>query len=305
MTSNVKTRYFGLFFVMFLLLFALFPSAVKAADTSSGAYYLQSTQVLIPDLQGGSSGTDVMQYFEADVRNADSGTSPISSSGGLDQVHTALFTINNGTNVATFDPIFFAELPPAQQQSVMQTFIREIQADTHFSAQTKNQIYDTIRQNSSQASAVMIPLLFENTNANLMRALQIFQPFQGLVGTIMGCIVLGIVLGVVFFMAIDIIYIALPIFRKHLDAKSEEKTGSSMERPTIVSYAAFSSVRDTEASDSGNKKWKSALLMYFGRQVITLVVLSILILYLLCGQIAGLIGILLNLVSGFKIPGSN
>lgn len=136
--------------------------------------------------------------------------------------------------------------------------------------------------------------ILKNTKPDFVNANKIYQPFSGLVGTLMG---VGAVLIMAFLgltMVADIAFITLPPLRLAVD----EKGGTSSK---IFSHDAILAVQIAEngsgGADGGEKK--QALGIYFKRRVIMLIVLGICLMYLVQGQIYTLVGYILDLVSGF------
>lgn len=146
----------------------------------------------------------------------------------------------------------------------------------------------------------LMSVLMENTKPDFVTANRIYQPFSGIVGTVLG---LGSILIMAFLgitMVMDIAYIGLPVFRMALDG---EGTGEG-KKPKIISYEAVSAISTAEGSSggaggSGSSGGKIAIGIYFKKRVIMLVVLGICLLYLVQGQIFVMVAWILDLLSGF------
>jgi len=146
----------------------------------------------------------------------------------------------------------------------------------------------------------LMSVLMENTKPDFVTANRIYQPFSGIVGTVLG---LGSILIMAFLgitMVMDIAYIGLPVFRMALDG---EGTGEG-KKPKIISYEAVSAIATAEgasggAGGSGSSGGKIAIGIYFKKRVIMLVVLGICLLYLVQGQIFVMVSWVLDLLSGF------
>lgn len=138
--------------------------------------------------------------------------------------------------------------------------------------------------------------LLKNTKPDFVTANQIYQPFSGLVGTIMG---IGAVLIMAFIglvMLADISYIALPPVRLFYSDKTKNGGGSRLFSHDAI-YAVQVAEEGGNSADGGEKK--QALGIYFKRRVLMLIILGICLLYLVQGQIYTLVGYVLDLVSGF------
>lgn len=137
--------------------------------------------------------------------------------------------------------------------------------------------------------------ILKNTKPDFVTANKIYQPFSGLVGTVMGLgaiIIMGL-LGLL--MVLDISYIVIPPVRLAVD-DSRSRGNSSK----LFSYDAIYAVQVAEeggGTENGEKK--QALGIYFKRRVLMLIILGICLLYLVQGEIYTLVGWLLDLVNGF------
>lgn len=136
----------------------------------------------------------------------------------------------------------------------------------------------------------------KQTGPDFVTANQMFAPFSGLIGTVMGfgAIVIMALLGIVIVM--DIAYITIPPVRLVV-GDSDSKGGQAASK--LISYAAISAVQEEEGGGGGDGGSKSALGQYFKKRVISMVVLGICLVYLIQGQIWVAIGWLLDAVGGF------
>ena len=152
-----------------------------------------------------------------------------------------------------------------------------------------------ILQQQDGVGSKMLNMILANTKPDFVTANKIYAPFSGLVGTVLG---LGAVLIMAFLaivMVCDIAYIALPPVR--LFAGEESERGAVKSK--LFSHDATYAVQVAENSDGGDGNPKQALGIYFKRRVVMLILLGICLLYLIQGQIFSLVGMILDLVSGF------
>ena len=135
--------------------------------------------------------------------------------------------------------------------------------------------------------------ILKNTKPDFVTANQIYEPFSGLVGTLMGigAVLIMAFLGLV--MVADIAFIALPPVRIFYSEKA--KSGGSK----LFSHDAIYAVQVAEEGGNGDGEKKQALGIYFKRRVLMLIILGICLLYLVQGQIYTLVGYILDLVRGF------
>lgn len=211
--------------------------------------------------------------------------------------------VQQGGNSFKFNSDAFAKTEAGLQQAALSTLARYLNdSDTKISTSDRTKIYNEIKNNCDSATASMIGVLFEDSKADMFSALQLFGPFSGVVGTILGCGVLALIILLLASTVLDLCYIGLPVARNWINVKSDEKSGGQGGKPWGITNDAFSVINETETGNtSSGGKYKNAYALYFKRRVVTYIILSICILYLLSGQIAGLIGWLMSLVSGFSM----
>lgn len=147
----------------------------------------------------------------------------------------------------------------------------------------------------------LMSTILSDTKPDFVTANKIYQPFSGIVGTILGIlsILLMAFLGIV--MVLDICYIALPPMRMFVGEVSEGQGrghGSSL-KSNLISNDAIYSVKVAEESDGSDGSKKQALGVYLKRRIPMLILLGVCLLYLVQGQIYTLVGWILDLVSGF------
>lgn len=219
-----------------------------------------------------------------------------------------IFSLKNG-NAFTFDGAKFEDIDDSSfQQALINEFAKLMASDKYrnrFSDADRTAIYNEVKDNCGQANAAMVAALFQDTKADMFSALRIFQPFRGIVGTILGIGVLALIILLIGSTALDMAYINFPVARNFMYGKEKEggdKGGAK--KPWGVTADAWSVVNECEGtggSGGGDGKYKNANIAYFRRRIITYIVVAIMLLYLLSGQLAGLIGWLMNLVSGFSM----
>lgn len=167
------------------------------------------------------------------------------------------------------------------------------------SDETVTDVYNNLQSVEGMGTLLMASLL-QNTKPNFVAANNIFAPFSGVIGTILGFISILIMALLGITMALDILYITIPAFQLIIgDAKSGqgEKNGAANIGAKIVSTEAIKAV---EASQNGqNGEYKSAIGTYFGYRWKSLILLGICLLYLVSGQIYTLVAKLIDLLSGF------
>lgn len=140
--------------------------------------------------------------------------------------------------------------------------------------------------------------ILKNTKPDFVTANKIYQPFSGLVSTLIGVVVVLIMALLGLNMAADIAYITLPPVRI-LVADGDGGEGKPA-KSKIFSYDAIYAVRAVEEeSDSSRGGGRQSLGIYLKRRIFALILLGICLLYLVQGQLYTAVGWLLDLVSGF------
>lgn len=131
----------------------------------------------------------------------------------------------------------------------------------------------------------------DSTKADIYSAMKIVEPFLGLMRVVFGIGAVVIVLLLTTSTIIDLCYVGLPMCRGEKDNK-----------PVIpfVSVDAESVVKEVESSIGGGNdtKYKNAYVMYFKRRAFTYIILAVCLLYLIAGELGGVISWFLNLASG-------
>lgn len=310
MTKTRKTsRLVALLLTMLTIMSAMFAfggiSASATAPLSTQGKAAMSDLLTKEDI---SSNTAINRYKkEGDAcKLADPYSVPLKSkSHELGSVK--IFVLKNN-NAFTFDGAKFEDIDDSSfQQALINEFAKLMASDKYrnrFSDADRTAIYNEIKDNCGQANAAMVAALFQDTKADMFSALRIFQPFNGIVGTILGICVLALIILLIGSTALDMAYINFPIARNFMYGKDKEggdKGGAK--KPWGVTADAWSVVNECEGGggSGGDGKYKNANIAYFKRRIVTYIVVAIMILYLLSGQLAGLIGWLMNLVSGFSM----
>ena len=136
--------------------------------------------------------------------------------------------------------------------------------------------------------------------ADVTTATGMLSGFMGVLRTLLGILVVIISVGMTVFSAFDLCYIAFPVFRnKCEDAKTNggimAKKGSNGEaKLRFVSDDAQYAVVAADTTQSG----KNPFVIYFGKRLISYLVLAILLFILLTGKVTVFTDIAIRLVSG-------
>lgn len=210
------------------------------------------------------------------------------------------------TSVQTLNEKNFNKLT-SQAQTKLVTDIAE-QSNT-LADDSNNAVSDETVQNwwkqlqsKKGAGSKFLNVILENTKPDFVKANQIYAPFSGIVGTIMGVIaVVGMgLLGIV--LVADIFYIVIPPVRMMVSEEGGqpgEGRSSRTGKSKLFSDDALYAVKIAEESSDGGGSKKQALGVYLKRRIPMLILLGICLLYLVSGSIYTLVGYILDLVSGF------
>ena len=213
---------------------------------------------------------------------------------------SAVTGVGNNTSGYTVDESNFSKLTGAAQSE----FVKDIAKESYNTVDSVDGVdEDTVEnwwkdlQTRDGLGSKFLNVVLENTKPDFVSANRIYKPFSGLIGTVMGLIaVVGMgLLGVV--LVADIFYIVIPPIRM-LVSENEDTKGGKFAKSKVFSADAIYAIKVAEEGDGdGNKK--QALGIYLGRRVPMLILLGICLLYLVSGNIYTLVGMILDLVSGF------
>ena len=161
----------------------------------------------------------------------------------------------------------------------------------------------TAMQNESGMGSTLLASILQNTKPDYVSANRIYEPFSGVVGTVLGILSILIVALLGVSMALDIFYITIPAVQLALGDGDGDKDQHNNGIGKIISIEARHAVK--EQVDSGGSNGQSgsgnkmAIGLYFKARWKGLVILGICLLYLVQGQIYSAIAWIINLLSGF------
>lgn len=207
---------------------------------------------------------------------------------GVNSGKEKLLTYKSGS--LEFSPEAFKNANNKKAKAAMTVFINELK-DSAVDLDMQQEIMSTIQESDNDVAAVMIPLIFDESKADLYTAYKWLYPFLSIVRILFGIGAIGIIFLLVGSTIIDLVYIGLPVWREQQAENGKSKN------PFGVSYEAIKTVKEIELSTTeGN--YQNAYLLYFKRRALTYIVLAICLLYLIVGELGGLISWILSLASG-------
>lgn len=180
------------------------------------------------------------------------------------------------------------------RREVLSRFVNALQ-DSQVSGQGQQAIIDRLSAASPEVSRVLLPLVMDSTSADVYGALKIIKPFLPIVRVIFGIGAIVIMIALVAFTILDLVVIGLPFARENLQSRADANGKAKI---PFVSTDAISVIQEVESSLGSNGGYKNAYLLYFKRRTLTYIILSVCLLWLVVGELGGLIDWLLSLGGG-------
>lgn len=184
------------------------------------------------------------------------------------------------------------------RKAALKAFVTGIQ-DSPIQQQSQQQIMDDLALVNSDVSRLLIPMVMDSTSADLFTAMKWLAPILPIIRVIFG---VGAILITIFLIGstiVDLCFIGLPIAREGLQSRGDANgNGGGSGKVPFVSADAVSVIKETESALDSSGGYKNAYVMYFKRRVLTYIIISICLLYLVLGELGGLIGWILGLGDG-------
>lgn len=186
-------------------------------------------------------------------------------------------------------PSVMQDLSSSERKEAVNDMVVAIR-NSNLSSPDKNRASSGIVELDSGTSAAA-RLLEEDVSSELREATAEYNIFSKYINKVLGFMVYILVVGFTITIFCDISYISVPFIRGLIDLTAKEEGG----RPRfLITNEAYRVVLDTEASDS-----KSIVMVcYIKKMWLPILVLSIVIGYMLRGQIFSFVGSILDLISG-------
>lgn len=158
-------------------------------------------------------------------------------------------------------------------------------------------------QHQSGMGATLLASLLQNTKPDYVSANRFYEPFSGVVGTILGVISILLMAALGVTMALDLAYITIPAFQMALGGTNEGGHGDKSKGiGGIISQEAKKAVQAADGGQggqAGSGEYKAAVGIYFKYRWKGLVLLGLCLLYLVQGQIYSFVAWFIDLFSGF------
>lgn len=184
---------------------------------------------------------------------------------------------SSSDGILTFKNSEYYKLSSDERYEYMNTALGAVK-DSNLSTMGRSKMFNFIADQDTATTAALRNLQTD-ANANVASATVMFKPFSGIVGTILGIITLLIFIFMTLSVVIDTAYIVLPPARMALETRSDG------EKPPFITYAAHTSVKDAESGT----EYRSAIGVYFRRRLVQFIVIGLCLLYLISGEIWGVV----------------
>lgn len=210
---------------------------------------------------------------------------------------TTMFSQANGGLV--FHKDVYEAATDQSKRVVFKEFTTKLQASS-VSNQGQTRIFEVLQDSDRSIQKLMLPLVIESTSADIYGGWKIIKPIIPTVRVIFGVLAIGIILGLILSTILDLVFIGLPVARDKIQNSDD---GKGIFIIKWVTTDAKSVIIESESDNSGG--YTNPYLIYLKRRATTYVIISICILYLVVGEMAGVIDWLLSLGSGLVDDTSN
>ena len=282
-------RVMGLFLVMLMVVCLMTPVSTFAALNASSAGVKQVTHNdsgITGDAVGRAMSNSNQTEYKSGKISYDSTTLKVESKGVIYELLTV------GDKVIYVNPTAFKEAKQSDVTKAMRLFT-EAMTELSDSADAVQQIMQDMQACDSAVSTIMLPLIFDSIQGDMYSAYKITSPFLSILSVVLGVGAVALIILLMFSTVMDLVYIGLPVWREAKQSKDGSKN------PFGVSYEAMRTVEEVEKGiGGGDGEYRNAYLLYFKRRALTYIILAICIMYLICGGLSGIIGFVLQLVSG-------
>ena len=179
---------------------------------------------------------------------------------------------SSGTNTLTFSNKNYAKLEHDEKEDFMEAALSAT-TKSGLNKKQKNKVYNFIAGQDTPITNSM-KYLQSDASTDFLEAKKIFDPFSGVVGTILGVLTTAIFLFSALSILIDIMYLVLPGLQAILERGEENK------RPLFVSNEAYTAKKDSEK----DSEYKNVLSLYIKRRIGLIIAMAICIGYLISGK---------------------
>ncbi|HFL3653880.1 TPA: hypothetical protein ACG3P3_001604 [Clostridioides difficile] len=179
----------------------------------------------------------------------------------------------------------FAQADKKSSKQNLSVFVDELK-NSQVSDATQQYIFDLIRQQNTSASVMLIPMIMDSTKADTYTAMRVMSPLSEFIRVLLGMGAITVVFVLVITTIIDILYLAFPYGR------------NSGQKPSVVSLEAYSALKECESSITSSGNFKNQHFIYLKRKAISFIIVSFCLVYLVAGELSGIVAWFLSLATG-------
>lgn len=280
---------FSFWLMLVLACFLAFGSTAAFADVSDGTTGTKNTSIVTIQINAGDR-----TYFEKVWDSLGSNGSymqlDFTSMSENQNTDTRMLTYDKNKGVLEYHDDNFRSATTKSRKKALGLFVENLQS-SRVSKSTQDDIYQHLVMANDEISRMMVPLMMDKTSADLYTAGKWVSPFVPTVRVIIGVAVFIITFFLIATSILDLLFIGMPMARERMVKKDGQKI-------SWVTHDAESVVREVESSISSVGGYKNPYLLYLRRRVFTYIILALCLLYLIAGELGGLITWLLQLMSG-------
>lgn len=196
------------------------------------------------------------------------------------KLKTSLSFLNytSGDGLISFANSEYGILTTPEKREYMETALVSIQK-SGLSTQRKSKAYNFVADQDGPVTGA-IRQLKGDTSADFVTAGSWFKPFSGPISIFLGAATILIFLLLSFSFVFDLTYLVIPMFRAMM-----ERSDGKYNR--FVSNEAQSAIRESESAGANN--YKGYLGVYFKRRAVSVLIISLCLMYLITGKIYDLV----------------
>lgn len=194
-----------------------------------------------------------------------------------------LLYIGDYENV-TIDMERYNRLDNKDKRKVMEGALNSIQ-NSNLTGRDKSRFYNFMQEQDS-GTARAVSALSNDVTTDVVSASNIMRPFTSPLSIFLGVMSIAIFFMLSMSMAIDIFFLAIPIFQGFILKNGDTK-------PKVISQGAWDAIKTSE-SNVGTDKSSSVWGFYLRSQTITIIFVGITLAYLIGGRVFDLASFIVN-----------
>lgn len=199
------------------------------------------------------------------------------------------YTTVEGKGTLYFSNKNYSNLDSDEKEDFMETALQAT-TRTSLNAKTKNKVYNFIAGQDTPVTNAM-KYLQSDASTDFLEAKKWFDPFSGVIGTILGVLCVAVFLFTGMSILFDVCYLVLPGVQAILERGEEDK------KPFGVSKEAYYSLKDSERDD----EYKNVVIMYLKRRMVLFIIMAICVGYLISGKLYDVIAYFIDAFSQINV----